>query len=151
MILGAFYWANTPYVLAALQIPGTHLRGEGEVHFLLDTGAGRTCLHPRDAQRLGIPIFDLTPSASLTGIGGSAEYAEVYAHVHFADQRRWPWQEPRWLTYRIQLLIALPRRDNWETPSLLGKDIIDRWNIHHDPERNKLECRAHSADWIINA
>jgi len=105
-----------------------------EVRFLRDTGAGITCLHPRDALKLGASMQSLvTPSAwnrsvRLRGVGGSMQYFEASAsyaspmtdgNLHIIDRT---------------IMVAKARRDNRGLPSLLGWDILRdvHLTIHQD-------------------
>ena len=52
MIAGYFSGRGTPYVEARLYLPCLDI--VGRVHFLVDTGATDTLLHPRDVSNLGL-------------------------------------------------------------------------------------------------
>jgi hypothetical protein len=96
-----------------------------EVRFLIDTGAGMTCLHPRDAFAAGIPRRSLlrrqawsTPPVHMSGVGGTTEYFETpcsYAFptatgdLHIIDRK---------------LLVAKATQTNIALPALLGWDIL---------------------------
>ena len=150
MIKGSFDTAGNPVILAGLVIPefDLHLHGSSIVRFLVDTGASGTCLHPADARRLGVPIDGLQASLSSRGIGGRAEYASASAQIYF--------QEPhgirsrfRLIGYNIDLAVALPTEENAVLPSLLGRDILNQWDIRYDMQRSLLECRPHTYDRVV--
>ena len=50
----------------------------------------------------------------------------------------------------VHLLIAEPNESNGTLPSLLGRDVINRWLLEYDPMNDSLECTAHSADFTID-
>ena len=52
----------------------------------------------------------------------------------------------------IQLEIDVMPEDSEmrEVPSLLGRDIIDRWRVIYDPQGTGLRAKPHSADITIN-
>ncbi len=68
------------------------------VHFTLDTGADRTCLHPLDSLRLGITPRQLrTPelwsgATHVRGIGGAVVYYQTTALVSLLHEERGEWQ-----------------------------------------------------------
>ena len=125
MIQGRFDLDSNPWMQGTIRIPGIRLHSNGDVDFLVDTGAGRTSLHPSDAHRLGLFNFPLPPpSVSMIGVAGTAQYAELRAFIGFVDQHPLPWTRPRWAVYALPLLIAIPDEENWYLPSLLGQDII---------------------------
>ena len=41
--------------------------------------------------------------------------------------------------------------DTLDLPSLLGRDILDRWRMVYDPEMGLLEFEVRSADLTIDA
>ena len=73
MIIGEFDEHGRPYVAGRLIIP--RLRVDQRTAFLLDTGADRTCLHPRDTNRAGIPIEELGTDANLECTVRHADYS----------------------------------------------------------------------------
>lgn len=109
---------------------------------LIDTGADATCLHPPDAIRAGIPFERLRHRTGFGGIGGSSPYFREQALLLFDDNA---------LTriYRLDLLIAEPNEFNKTLPSLLGRDVINRWWMDYDPANDRLECTVRSADHTV--
>lgn len=140
MIRGFFRARNAPYISCQVILP--RLGIEHQISFLLDTGADSTCLHPSDAQDLGIP-FDMLQDESISrGIGGGASYYRESALLEFRDG-------PIRSVYDIQLLIAKPTEDNSGFPSLLGRNIISRWSVLYEPINGRLECRVLDADFAL--
>ena len=106
---------------------------------LVDTGASATCLHPADAIRAGIPFELLGNRIDYLGIGGTSAYFRETANLLFED-------ESYLRIYRLDLLIAAPTDNNRELPSLIGRDVLDRWRMDYHPTGGKLEWTVHDAD-----
>ena len=68
MIVGEFDEQGRPYVQGRLIIP--RLNVNRRITFLLDTGADKTCLHPRDASRARIPFEELGSPMESRGLVG---------------------------------------------------------------------------------
>ena len=140
MIRSFFGPRNAPYVSCRVILPRFGL--DRRIDFLMDTGADSTCLHPSDAQDLGVP-FDMLRDASISsGIGGGASYYRERATIEFRDG-------PITSVYDIRLLIAKPTTSNARLPSLLGRNIINRWSVLYEPINGRLECRALDADFTL--
>ena len=106
---------------------------------LVDTGASATCLHPADAIRAGIPFERLGNGIDYLGIGGTSAYFREAANLLFED-------ESYLRIYRLDLLIAAPTSNNRELPSLLGRDVLNRWRMDYNPTGDRLEWTVHDAD-----
>lgn len=141
MIIGEFDRNGWPRVKCDIAFPRLGLHGE--VSFLVDTGAHRTALQPTDARNMSIP-FDLLGNAEESlGIGGGASYFQEIAYLAFDDglYKR---------IYIVNLLIAEPRDQNAAAiPSLLGRDIINYWDMRYAPMNGVLEFDALSADYTL--
>lgn len=136
MIRGSFD-RGRPQVECRLVIP--RLRVNHRLMLLVDTGSIATCLHPADAIRAGIPFEQLENEIGYAGVGGSATYFREIANLLFED-------DSRLRIYRLNLLIAAPTENNRELPSLLGRDVLNRWRLEYDPTNGSLECAVHDAD-----
>ena len=141
MIFGAFDEGGRPFKRGQLAIP--HLGGKGHVTFLVDTGADSTCIHPEDAQRVGIPFERLFDAGVSTGIGGSSVYFREPAVMSFTDEK-----VKR--LYAVELLIGEPSESSNRLPSLLGRNILNQWRIDYDPTDLSLECIVRSADRTVD-
>lgn len=140
MILGEFDERGRPLIEGRLLIP--RLRVDHWITFLLDTGAERTCLHPRDTNRARIPIETLGGVIQSRGVGGLSTYNREPALLSFNDH-------PYTRVYAIELLIADTREGNQGLPSLLGRDVLNNWNVNYDPMNDTLECNVHYADYSL--
>ncbi len=137
MIVGQFDSFGRPYVVCRLIIP--RLRVSRRISFLLDTGADSTSLHPRDARATRIPFAQLSNRRSSRGIGGSSSYFNEPAILSFSD-------DAVVRIYEVGLLIAEPNDTNEVLPSLLGRNVINRWYMEYDPSENRLEFTVRHAD-----
>ena len=142
MIIGEFDEQGRPYVEGRVIIP--RLKVNEIVRFLLDTGADRTCLHPRDTRRARMPFDQLGNRIISRGIGGSSSYFREPTILAFADK-------PHTRLYDLELFIAEPHESNEKLPSLLGRDVINHWYMQYDPADARLECTIRYADYTLAA
>lgn len=143
MIRGEFGPAGQPYVEGFLTLPRFGL--SRNITFLVDTGAHATCIHPRDGMAAAIPFNQLENPVTSDGVGGPATYFRERAVLEFVDG------EAREIhSYEVDVLIAKPAADPMHSinrlPSLLGRDIIDRWRMVYDRTDGVLEFTVRSAD-----
>ena len=130
-----------PYIEGRLIVPGQGL--SSNLSFLVDTGADRTMLMPADARQMGLDYSQLTRRTESVGIGG--------ASLNFVEQATLVFLEPeRFLqVYVIDIRIAAPSLEIMDLPSLLGRDVLDRWRMTYDPQRGLLTFRVRTADQRI--
>ena len=76
------------------------------------------------------------------GVGGLSPYYRESALIFFDDQSHTR-------VYLVDLLIAESREGNEGLPSLLGRDVINHWNIRYDPANATLECAVRYADYSL--
>lgn len=143
MLIGRF--GNTsgrPYMEARVSLPST---GKfADISFLFDTGADATLLMPMDSVRLGIDFSDPSlQSISLSGIGSSSGIM-LPGFVTFAGD------DSTLYVYQTALFIAVPSANNLDVPSLLGRNIIDRWHVNYAPSQNTLTAVVLGADHTIS-
>ena len=130
-----------PSIEARVAFPDFDLAAK--ILFLLDTGAETTLLMPRDARRLGIDFGRLTPSFDLvSGVGGAIRLYRADASLIFSD-------DENAYVYQATLAIAEPNPDAATLPSLLGRDILNRWLLRYEAPRNVLEAEVDTADLVI--
>lgn len=133
--------SGRPYVEGRVYFPRFDL--EGDISFLVDTGADASLLNPGDVARIGVDIDLLEGRAESFGLGGAIEC----------------FVEPTWVIlvaidgathiYEVEMEIAPVRPDTLDLPSLLGREILDRWRMVYDPEIGVLEFDVRSADLTI--
>lgn len=144
MLRGRF--GNTtgrPYLEGRLSRP--RLRIVGDVSFLVDTGADRSAVMPIDGIRLGIDYARLAGGMAATGIGGSARLFSERAEIGFLDGTT------TIHVYQIVIGIAGPTRNSTNIPSLLGRDVLDRWRMSYNPSKGTLTFKVLSADQTITS
>ena len=142
MIVGELDDQRRPYVKCRLFI--ARLRIDAEIHFLLDTGADSTSLHPRDAISVEIPVEHLHNRSLSHGIGGSSAYFNEPAELAFPNA-----SETTFYCYRVNLQIAEPSETNTGLPSLLGRDVFNHWYMRFDPPNLRLDFEVRHADYIV--
>ncbi len=141
MTLSGRFVTGAPYITAEVAIPG--LGTARDTPFLLDTGVGTTFLMAEDAIQMGIDFGNLTLSSSLgSGVGGYIRIYQMSASITFADRENL-------YVYRAELAIAEPGEHNRGLPSLLGRDILNRWRLRYDAPANALEAQVDDADLIV--
>ena len=120
-----------------------------KIPFVLDTGSSITCIHPTDAERLGIDLRSVREEREVvkgSAIGGETEYVIYGASVGFRRYGKWFWEKSRVWHFTLGLYVALPNESNERTPSLLGRDIINRLKIEYDRLGNGLRYDPRRAD-----
>ena len=140
MIRGYFEGLR-PYVECDLHIPRFDIHAR--IPLLFDTGADGTCLHQKTASELRIPFHLLRDPKTSRGIGREEPtYFREPATLSFDDGG---------VTrmYVIELNIGDPSSTNSELPSVLGRDVFDRWTTLYDPSGDRLEFTVRDADFTI--
>ena len=133
--------SEAPYIDAEIALPDLGI--VDDIPFLLDTGADTTFLMADDASHLGIDFGRLALSSSLgSGVGGDIPLYRTSASITFSDQERV-------YVYHTDLAIAQPGEHNRGLPSLLGRDILNRWLVRYEAPRNVLEAEVDTADLVI--
>lgn len=114
---------------------------EGVVSFVFDTGADTSMLMPLDAKDLGVDHAVLRNPASARGVGGTVTTHKEPAHLAFLDD-----EGDRLCGYEVALRICEPSDSATKIPSLLGRDVIDRWRVTYDKTRAELLGQVISCD-----
>ena len=142
MIAGELRDLARPYVHCQLTL--YRLGIAGEVHFLVDTGADATYLHPSDGLEITLPFDLLQDPVTSSGIGGRATYFPEPAILTFTDHAA-----RQYHNYHININVAKPADVSGRLPSLLGRDVIRRWQMNFDPTNDTLEFTVRSADFTL--
>ncbi len=120
-------------------VPGQKLAGN--ISFLVDTGADVTTIMPDDSKKLGIDLSLMSGAETATGIGGSVDTTTDPSLLTFFEQNT-----DKLRLYSMPLDFISPNSHTAGMPSLLGRDVLDRWRMNYDPARGKLTFTVRSAD-----
>ena len=112
---------------------------KGNVSFIFDTGADTSLLMPLDGQRMGIDYGRFQNEETSLGIGGTSENYVESAYLAFVGDKAL-------YGYEIELRVCKPSQDLMTIPSLLGRDIIDRWRVTYDKSVLELLAEVISSD-----
>lgn len=146
MCKGVFF-DGSPYVFATVLFPAHYRKAKESppfLTFLIDTGADITMINSIDAERLGItyqgsvPFFGRQPleEAMMSGVGGKLKTyilkdvmlilkTSLNNHVEYHTE---------YLDY-----ICIPEGGVIEMPNLLGRDILNLFNISYDNTKDFID------------
>ena len=94
---------------------------------------------PLDAQRMGIDYAMFENEVSTLGVGGASENFVESVYLAFVGDEALYGCE-------IELHICKPADELMTIPSLLGRDIIDRWRATYDKSASELLAEVISWD-----
>jgi len=129
-----------PYIEAVVIVERFGIRAH--LSCCIDTGADQTLLLPMDSVRLGVDYSSLKVGDDSAGSGGRCKTYSEPATLVFCEAGR------TFYYYDIDLEIAAPRRDMGDFPSLLGRDVLDRWRRVVNPSRTQVYAKVITADDI---
>lgn len=142
MLKGRFGGTTTrPYIEGRVILPRLGVRGD--VSFLLDTGADLSVLMPLDGRRLGIDYRRLQGRVESVGIGGTSHDYREPGLLIFAESAK------TLRAYELDLVVAASSSEILDLPSLLGRDVLNRWRITMDYRAGELACEVLSADYTV--
>ena len=139
MILGRYGdTTGRPYIQARVKVLERYV----DVSFLVDTGADATVLSPADAGRLGHSSEMFGPRNLVVGGIGDCQAlcAVVDALVIFNG-------ETRAQVYAVDLVVGFADDMREDLPSLLGRDVLDRWLLTYNPTASRLAAEVLDTDW----
>ena len=141
MLFGEFVGdTGRPYIDGYVVIP--QFRCYSEISFLMDTGADNTMLLPKGVSRVGLSYHQLTSKSQGLGIGGLAStFLEPALLAFFNDDTIYG--------YEIELSILESNDDHGRIEALLGRDIINRWDINYNRPSSVLQADVIFADLTI--
>jgi predicted aspartyl protease len=133
-IVGGIGESNLGFISAILIIPSLHINDP--IRFYVDTGASGTVIANKDAERLGIDKTSLKP-LDVHGIGGKAKcylLPKSMLVFRFSDC-----MHIEYLNNAMVLDSSPRQRQNFNTPSLLGVDILKNYSIRFTNKQIILE------------
>ena len=130
MLVGAFGQDGRPYLEGLIRFP--RLDVQLKMWFLVDTGCDVTTLMPQASRAMRLPLHLLENPRSVVGAGGATECYPEPAMLAFYEAGRCIWG------YEILVDVMPPSRQTAWLPSLLGRDILDRWSMTYTPLRKQL-------------
>jgi len=133
--------SGRPYIEGRLILPNLNICGD--ISFLVDTGSDVTRLHPIDGIRLHIDYDQLSGDAESVGTSGVSHDFIEPAVVVFSEPKRFLY------VYNITLRIAPYDIEILDLPSLLGRNILDRWRMTYNPPKKSLLFKVVSADVTV--
>ncbi len=124
--------AARPYLDVEVLVEGTS--SVFTVHFLIDTGADDTILHPGDLQRpdvpsLALPFDDHPEGHQVGGVGGGGYIVPISARLFFRTD-----DGMGRLGRDARVWVARPTDANRRLPSLLGRDLLQFFRLTVDYE-----------------
>ena len=108
--------------------------------FLVDTGCDTSTVMPADSNRMALPWPRLRMSGLAIGVGGAVREFSEPAALAFRDS------DGGTYVYRLNISIMPPSTIMGDIPSLLGRDILNRWRMVYDPSIDELSFEVHTAD-----
>jgi hypothetical protein len=122
-------------------LPRLNLRAD--LSFLVDTGADGVFIMPGDALRMGIDYgsLELAPGVSV-GVGGETRDFLEPAVLAFTDG-------DQVYVYDMAVTIGHVDANLLAVPSLLGREVLDRWHLVYRPARGILQATPDSVDVTI--
>lgn len=110
--------------------------------FLVDTGADNSLLMPADAAQIGLDLALLDCLGNgCSGVGGEAHCLAEDTVLSFTGTLRC-------FSYEIPLDYYPSGEGANGLPSILGRDVLDRWRMTYDPAARKLAFKVRSADRV---
>ena len=147
MLVGRFEGVSRrPYLRGHLLIPRLHI--DAVIWFCVDTGADNTTLMPGDGNNIGVDYSILNKSDQSMGISGAIDSYKERAILAVTDQGSIIHG------YDIGLTIIGPDPEKPginRLPSLLGRDILNRWTMHYSPTTDSLTFEIVTADVTIES
>jgi len=134
--------SGCPYVEGRLYVP--RLKVDLNISFLVDTGADYTVLMPADALVGGLDYKLLKKPIKVGGCNGTGTMYQELAWVTFPELGH-----RRLHLYKINLLIPGFRKDLEDTRSLLGRDILNRWQMSYNWSKKRLNFKILSSDAVV--
>jgi len=135
MIRGRFGdTSGQPYVEGRLLIK--QLKICEFISFCIDTGSDETVLLPADSSKMPLDFSKFKKKTTSCTLNGACELYSIPATLQFVETDR------RIFSYDITLKIATIDPILMELPSIVGRNIIDRWSINYCKSKNRLNIKV---------
>lgn len=133
---------SAPYIKGVLSLPSLDFSATLDFH--IDTGAIRTTIAPTDGARNRLDYSRLQgPTEELYGFAGRDDvFLEEARLIFFGDDR----------VYFYGLVVAVMKMpsgvddDAWNLPSVLGRDVLNNWQMLYSPGEQTLDLTVIHAD-----
>jgi hypothetical protein len=133
--------SGRPYIQAMLFIPRLDI--QANVSFLIEKGTGSSVLAAGDGLRMGIDFGKLPATQKIVGFGDvPLTLHEERAIVIFRA-------EEALCCYAVSLLLTAPGPAS-DVPSVLGREILEKWQVTIDQPNNSLMIRVRDADEFVS-
>lgn len=110
---------------------------EDNVSFIVDTGAQVTCLSGLDADRLHVESRYLEPADDVIGVGGTCNAFKISnIEIGLIDK-----MEGSRITFHIEKLDYVYVLDSLKMSSLLGTDLLQRFDIITERSKSSAELK----------
>lgn len=131
MLTGRFgETTGRPYLEGRLYIPSQSINLN--ISFVVDTGADITLLMPSDGRRTTLDYSLLSGDKEIGGASGPMNIFTESAFLVFAEPKK------RLVVYALDLGIAPDVPELESTNSLLGRDVLDHWEMLYRPASKTL-------------
>jgi hypothetical protein len=130
-----------PYLEGRLLLPtqGVQL----DISFLVDTGADKSMLMPGDGLRSTLDYGKLTGNEWVGGISGAMSVFTEQAAIVFTEPGK------KLYMYMLNIHIAPASPETMDCSSLLGRDILDNWEMLYRPTTGQLLFDVKMADMTL--
>ena len=141
MIISGFFREGCAFI--QVHLVSSKLFLDQPINFLVDTGASRTVISDRDALFLMIDYKKLRKnSEKLSGIGGSVETYTLDDTILIFKTDTGQLEIKLPILFLNHDLVSMKEEDQIKVlriPSLLGRDILNRFRLIYSEPENKLE------------
>ncbi len=128
------------FVVAQLVCPAHNV--DASVRFYVDTGATRTTIADRDAQRIGVDCKKLNLKRAPRGIEGAGGYVDAYLlpkSMLLFRFRHSAYAEYLDTIYVMQHKPQVPKKVVQNLPSVIGLDVLRNYSIKATAENIVME------------
>ena len=130
------YGYRPPAPFIAVMVSIKELAMEAKIQFLIDTGASSTIILWRDIERLRINVTRLRMrDKEFSGLGGLTRAKPTSTTISFTSENEELVKEE---TEAYVVSSPCPSPKLKFLPSILGRDVINEYNLNYSPKNNKV-------------